>query len=255
MRYPPEAIERFHQEHPRVERELLKVYGGAVVFAQERLANADAKKYMLHGVARRLGFIRRCANRIFESFPPSQITPLDRETLEDINIHLHAFILHGNALQDNLAWVYVKEFEVDVGRHDVSLFKNRLKRLLPQPVRDYLDNEQIQRWHAAYSTDFRDALAHRIPLYVPPAQLTPADAQRAGELQAIFNERVQAHDWEAVIAAQDEMNSLGLACPYFLQEFGGNQIILHPQILCDALTAVELYTTVTENWAAPMSST
>ncbi|GAB2668328.1 hypothetical protein [Arenimonas aestuarii] len=251
MNYPPEAIQHFETELPRVTTKLMRASIQAIGFAQQHLNQADAKKFMLHGVARRLNLIRRCAERIFEQFPPGQVAPLAREALEDVNICLHALVLHGNAIQDNLAWTYTSEFGLDFQRYDVSLFKGKLKKLLPQAIRDYLDKADVQAWHAIYSTDFRDGLAHRIPLYVPPAQLTEEDAGRAEELQRVFNESITSPDPRGAIEAQDELNSLGVACPYFLHELGDSRMILHPQALSDALTAAELSDTMIENWAPP----
>ncbi|MGH8062356.1 MAG: hypothetical protein ACREO7_10145 [Pseudoxanthomonas sp.] len=254
MRYPPEALAEYEREFPRIVHELIAVYAGAIAFAQERLTHDDAKKFMIHGVGRRLGLIRRCAERIFDAFPPERTFPLAREDIEDVNICLHAFIIHSNALQDNLAWSYVKEFNVQLNsRHDVSLFKDALRNRLPAAMRAYLNNEDVRNWHATYSTEYRDGLAHRLPLYVPPAQLTDEDVVRANQLQELFNEMLRRHDWEALVAVQDEINSQGISCPYFLHEFNAQPVVLHPQILCDALTVIELYKTVTENWGEPVA--
>ena len=251
MFYPPEAVEAFERNHLEIQHELFVAYVEAVTFAQN-LTNTEAAGYMRHGVARRLGLIRKCSSNIFDLYPPDRTQPLGRETLEEVTINLHAFVLHVNALQDNLAWAYQLEFAMGLGRFDVSLFKNALKLRMPQPVRDYLENSGIADWHQTYSTDFRDALAHRIPLYVPPSQLTADEIRRTNELQLVFNAAVSAHDWEAVEIAQAEMNTLGQACPQFLHCTNTSQIVvLHPQVLADARTAIALYEIVTKNWAPP----
>ena len=253
MFYPPEAVEAFERNHAAIQQELLAAYFGAVVFA-DRLTNPEAAGYMRHGVSRRLGLIRKSASNIFDLFPPSRTKPLSRESLEDITINLHAFVLHVNALQDNLAWAYQLEFGMGLPRMHVSLFRDELMLRLPQPVQEYLTGSGIADWHKEYSTDFRDALAHRIPLYVPPSQLTAEEIKRSNELQTIFNDRVTAHDWDGVEAAQAEMNALGQACPQFLHCVTTSKpVILHPQILADARTAIALYEIMAANWAEPFT--
>lgn len=255
MFYQPEAIEAFERNHPIIQHELFTAYVGATAFS-DRLTNPEAIGYMRHGVARRLGLIRKSAGNIFEIYPPARIEPLDRDSLEDVTINLHAFVLHVNALQDNLAWAYQLEFGMGIKRRlDVSLFGDVLGKRLPQPIQDYLDGSGLREWHREYSTDFRDALAHRIPLYVPPSQLTAEEVSRSNELQLIFNLRVAAHDWEAVEAAQNELNALGKACPQFLHCTSTSKpVVLHAQVLCDARTAIALYETMTTHWAAPLAA-
>lgn len=251
MFYPPVALESFRTNFPLIQQELYAAYVGAVSFS-DRLANPEAKRYMRHGVSRRLGLIRKCVLNIFELFPPERTENLGREALEDVTINLHVFLLHVNALQDNLAWAYQLEFELGLDKHHVSLFKDQLKAHLPQPVRDFVSSERIVNWHRQYSTEFRDALAHRIPPYVPPAQLTVEEMARSGELQRIFDDRVAASDWQGVDAAQTEMNSLGRACPQFLHCVAtSSTMVLHPQVLSDARTAVALYDTMATNWPPP----
>ena len=252
MRYGTEFITHFRQEFPRIIQQLNEVYLQAIAFGQQRIANEEAKRFMLHGVARRLGLITRSALGIFEGYPPERVQPLPREQLENVNINLHAFILHCNVIQDNLAWCYVKEFGLVLDRREVSLFHARLQQRLPQQVQDYLNNDDLQSWRNTYSTEYRDALAHRIPAYVPPSQLNQEDALRSNALQAVFNEGMRVGDFHAVIAAQTEMNALGEASPFFMHDLGSDQHVLHPQILCDALTVIELYTVVTDNWAPPL---
>lgn len=247
-KYSLEQAGKIRQNFLKAHQDLLAVYGEAIVFSHSRLFKEEAKKFMLHGVARRLGLIRHTAARIFEAFPPEQKAPLGREKLEDINVYLHGFVLHVNALQDNLAWAFVHEFDVTIDPRNVSLFKKALQKHLPAAVREYVTRNDIEKWRGEYATDFRDALAHRIPLYVPPAQLSKEEGERAEELQHIFNDCIAKFDLEGLIKAQDEINALGSASPYYLHDGKGIQIVLHPQIVCDVLTAVDLYKIVICNW-------
>ena len=48
---------------------------------------------------------------------------------------------------------------------------------------DYLNSEPIINWYSDYSKNYRDALAHRIPLYVPPSVLNKDDEKEYFELE------------------------------------------------------------------------
>ena len=47
---------------------------------------------------------------------------------------------------------------------------------------DYLAPGDTQKWHSEYAKEYRDALAHRIPLYVPLFRLTDDDKKRFEEI-------------------------------------------------------------------------
>lgn len=255
MIYPPEVPPALVDQHEQLQERLQRTYIRVSEFSLGQLTKDESREFMSHGVARRLRVIARCAQNIFSIFPPSRRETLDRDSLEDVNINLHAFVLHVNALQDNLAWAYVIEHGVVLkNRHAVSLFKEELKRQLPMRIQEFLNQESMTSWQKEYSTDFRDALAHRIPLYVPPAQLTKADQQRAAELNDEFYRLVRAHDFVGVARVQDEQNALGTACPQFAHSLRTSaHLVLHPQVICDGLTALELCDTVIKHWGAPIS--
>lgn len=253
MIYPEEAPAVLIRQHEEVQGRLQRAYMRAIEFSYMRLTNQTSKEFMGHGVARRLGVITKSAQNIFSIFPPDRRQPLGRDLLEDLNINLHAFVLHVNALQDNLAWTYVHEHGLTFKRKQaVSLFGDRLRKILPLPLREYLEQEVLQKWHKEYSTEFRDALAHQIPLYVPPTQLTNAEKLRSEELNEEFLRRLRIYDFEGVEQVQEEQNSLGVACPQFLHSLRAEgTMVLHPQVICDQMTALDLFDSVTKHWGPP----
>jgi hypothetical protein len=70
------------------------------------------------------------------------------------------------------------------GPKNVGMFLARTQRFLPTELHAYVTTEPIKFWHRDYLKSYRDALAHRIPLYIPPSVYTKADAQRHKELDA-----------------------------------------------------------------------
>lgn len=220
-----------------------------VVTLSFAVKSADARAYLAHGVARRLKLIQRCFSNIFDIFPPEREDLLDKDSLSDLNINLHAFVLHVNAVEDNLAWAFEREFSLNLDRHAVSLFRRKLSQHLPERARSWLARPEIKAWHADYSTNFRDALAHRIPLYVPPAVYKETDAKRAGELDEAIRLAAANHDWYGVEAALAAREELGEVCVLFLHSFTESKpMYLHAQIIADANTVSQMCRVIVEGW-------
>src|SRR5206468_12941699 len=135
-------------------------------------------------------------------FPVERKEFLSEEERSDLEINLHAFIINIYGLQDNIAWVYVieKSLEKVIERRRVGLFDLNTQKYLPAEVREYLNAENIKSWHKDYAKNYRDALAHQIPLYVPPSVGTPTDQQRYRELDRQISEQSKNHDFERMQA-------------------------------------------------------
>ncbi len=68
---------------------------------------------------------------------------------------------------DNLAWIWVSEKPLKVARRQIGLGPKCefVRASFSDEMRDYLTG--LGDWFD-HIIDFRDALAHRIPLYIPP---------------------------------------------------------------------------------------
>src|ERR1700730_8183559 len=104
--YSADAVEKLIREHASVDAKLEQLLV-AIADSCVRLANVRAKEFLLNGVARRLRFLRRSLQKVFELFPPSSIRPIDTDDLDDAQISLHAFVINLYGLFDNLAWAFV----------------------------------------------------------------------------------------------------------------------------------------------------
>jgi len=215
-----------------------------------------ARKQLTLGAGRRLMVIKRAAENIFRLLPPQQDKPLPREVVTDVQINLHAFVVNLRGVFDNWAWAFLYRHDL-VGvfarqKLDVSLFKPKLQSYLPEALKCYLTAGDIPQWHQAYLKDYRDSLAHSIPLYIPPALWTKADAARYQELEKEKIELIQAYRWDEMDAVWDEQYEVGRACHLFLHESSADDspapILLHPQVLCDLMTVIELGDLFHRSW-------
>lgn len=244
MQYAAEQIEELENQCDQVISDLQ-----SLVFEghrqSQRVEAEDARLHLQQGVGRRLGVLKQSVETIFELFPPAQERPLRREVLNDVQIYLHAFVINLSGVFDNWAWAFILRHGLhqQIDQRGVGLFKRDTLRVLPEELRDYLTSDVMVRWHGTYVKAYRDALAHRIPLYIPPAALTDEDQERYQLLEVQKTDCIRQEEWQRLDEVWAEQDSIGHACPVFLHEFGeGDErrpVVLHPQVLCDAATVVD----------------
>jgi len=207
-----------------------------------------AREYVGHGICRRLKTIRRCIDNIFTIFPVERTKLLSEEERRDLQINLHAFTINISGLPDNLAWVYVLEKGLTMKPSHVGLFKENMQKCLPVEVRAYLESGDIKKWYKDYAKNYRDALAHRIPLYVPPSIHTPIHEQRYRELDEKIKGEVKNRNFDRAQTLSEEQEALGSICPAFLHSFSDIDacapVNFHPQVIADARTVMEIISMV-----------
>ena len=216
---------------------LLKVAG---VLKEEK-----AKEFLLHGVARRLDVIERCVENIYSLFPLRRETLLSREELKDVDINLHAFFVNIFGLLDNMAWVavYERNRRKGINKKDVSLYKNTTQEILNDDFKQYLNSDRMKKWHDEYLKNYRDALAHRIPLYVPPKSLTSDQQKQVADIEEKRNKAIKGMDVSLMDNLQKEEDNIGTPSPFFvhsLTETDSKVVSLHAQVITDFGTVEEI---------------
>ena len=172
------------------------------------LTNEDAKEYVLQGAGRRLRILKCCIHNVFAMFPLTQERVLTDDEAAQLCIPVHAFLINTAGVADNLAWTFAKEKNAALKNTDVGLHLSKTKDLLTPEFRHYLEEEPISTWSKRYLKEYRDSLAHRIPLYIPPGE-TP-DGKR-------------------------------LPVPVFRGSVKSDHVMmLHPQLLADFNTVAEI---------------
>lgn len=108
-----------------------------------------------------------------------------------------------------------------------------------QSFREYLGSQK--EWYKNLE-NFRHALAHRIPLYVPPFALNDEEAEKYEDLETQIRVAIKEHDFSKVQQLDEQKNQLGHFIPCIAHSFGEKSpsILFHPQILFDWNTVVEL---------------
>lgn len=212
------------------------------------------REYLFHGVSRRLGLLRYAVTNVFSDFPLATNEKLNREILLRVQVTLQAFFINLIGVFDNFAWCYLHlhRLEEKVRGQNVDMFKERMQSVLPPEISSYLVSEQTQKWHANYFKNYRDALAHRIPLYVPPAIFTKEEGKRYEEIQEKINEAITRHEFDLADVLKLEQDTLGSPSFVFMHSFSEEgatgPLFLHPQMLRDAETVVEFGNLFLKHW-------
>lgn len=208
-----------------------------------KLKEEKAREYLHYGVGRRLEVIERCIENIFSLFPVDRNNLLCREELIDVAINLHAFFVNIFGLLDNLAWVliYEKKLAGIIDKKKVGLFKKETKKYLPNKFCQYLDSPQMKLWHGQYLTNYRDALSHRIPLYVPPQILNTEQKKQLAQIDQEIINCYKTRDFNTIEKLRKQQMNIGTVCPFFVHDSSENkEVFLHPQLLADFNTIEEI---------------
>ena len=236
--------EKYADIHHIYEELMLKL-----LHLRSKLTKEKAREYLMQGVGRRLNVLTKCTHNIFRIFPVEKTDLLPRDDLTDLDINLHAFFVNISGIIDNLGWVFVYENDLfgspkegKIDKNGVGLLNKKTQAHLGPDLNEYLKSERMQTWYTEYSKNYRDALAHRIPLYVPPSLLNKEENDEYMLLEKELwdftsLEAISLHD--QIIKKQSQ---LGRPCPFFAHSCSekGKPLFLHAQVIADFMTIEEI---------------
>jgi hypothetical protein len=241
--YTPEAIAELQRDFAGVEQ---KYHALLLHYAQRQYRTVRGKEFATQGFLRRLGTLKRCIQNVFQYLPPEFKGIPDADTLADTTIALQAFLFNIFGCLDNLAWIWVEE--KDLRKPDgkplpwnwVGLGSKytTVRRSFTQEFRDYLATRKD--WFS-HLENYRNALAHRIPVYIPPHCVDPTNRARYDELENLISIEVLAGNAQAEVQHRAEQESLKFFRPWMKHSFEENSPIgiIHQQMLIDFVTIEE----------------
>jgi hypothetical protein len=229
-----------------VNNALLELTGDALTLLSRVAFTPEASHFLRFGVMRRL----RMIDSAFKSFqavvPPNRTVPLSQEQSDRVCRDLNAIYIDLLGLLDNYAWVVVHQHGSAATKAknalSIGLFKQAfavdpsLKAVADalQPFRD---------WETDVKTR-RNPAAHRMPLYVPPAALTPEDVVQVERFEALISQALHAQEFEKMDALRESRRRVGTLVPKFLHDPGEPVIDIYPTVPEDIGQAVKIGRTV-----------
>ena len=213
--------------------------------------NERAREFARHGFSRRLQLMTRCMVNVFETLPPNTTVNPDSDEIHDATISLQAFIFNTFGCVDNLAHIWVNEKEVrresgnPLPNSCIGFGANNkvVRKSLPKRVSDVLT--KFEPWFK-YLGNYRHALAHRIPLYIPPGTVWEENAPEYQEIDAQIQDAVRGGNYAEAERLTDERDGLMSFVPITMHSFGENarQVYFHFQMLSDFNTVEEIAQTL-----------
>jgi hypothetical protein len=206
--------------------------------------DAHAKEHALHGFSRRLGTLIRAVNLVFDYLPPELDAIPEHDTVVDATIAIQSFVLNVFGCLDNLAWIFVYEKAVTkpdgspIDPQGVNLGSKVVRAKFSTEFNDYIDSRD--NWFKGMK-DFRDALAHRMPLYIPPFIVTRDVVDEYNRLERESGEAMRAHKFTEYDRLQEEQKKLGRFRPWMTHSRteSADAIAFHYQLLADFNTVDE----------------
>ena len=206
-----------------------------------------AREYFTQGFMRRMTTVGRCVQRVYELIPPDTVAVPEQDTRKDTEIAIQSFVFNVFGALDNLAWVWVSEAGISrengqpLRRHEVGLHQ-RCRVVRESFSADF--QRRLIEFDAWYEVllNFRHALAHRIPLYIPPFCVDPDNAEDYGRLEEEKNAallRVDVAEYERLEAAQMLLVHFMPFITYSITEDPG-RIAFHGQLIADFNTVDDL---------------
>lgn len=211
------------------------------------LKTEGGREHADHGLTRRLGTMARCIENVFALLPPALVDVPDADVTKDAAINIQAFVVSAFGCCENVAWIWVHERNVLTAKgallpaYQVGLGSAypKVRDSMTPEFRAYLDTREA--WFEQLK-DYRDALAHRIPLYIPPFTVDPADAPAYQALELQANAALKAHKFDQYAQLSEAKAALTRFRPIMAHSVTalGRTMVFHPQLLADFATIEEL---------------
>ncbi|MGY4500766.1 hypothetical protein ACVWYH_004697 [Bradyrhizobium sp. GM24.11] len=209
-----------------------------------RLQQEKAAEYFLHGFVRRLGTLVRCVDNVFALIPMDTEHVPEKNVLHDAQINIQSFFANVYGCVDNLAWIWVYEKGLDrkIRRNSVGLRAKHteVRSTLSVGFQDYL--VKLDPW-LEYIIEYRDALAHRIPLYVPPGGVPTKHVDAYNSLERGIQEalyvRGDPYEYERLSAEQNKLLVFQPLISHSMTETTA-RFAFHVQMVVDFLTVDEM---------------
>ncbi len=244
MNFSQDDLEKLQEEYLAVFEKCQRLMSSYVT---RDYRNSRAQEFARQGFSRRLKTLVRCIDKIFEILPPDRIELPTSEQLSDAAINIQAFVINVFGCTDNLAWIWVREKRLrkndgsPIPRSWVGLRKQNeyVRGTFSPKFQVYL--EGLNGWFDNLE-NFRHALAHRIPLYIPP-YVVPEDKLAAyRELGKQMTEAFNRQDIAEHERLSTEQEALATFMPYMTHSFEeeAKNVVFHAQLLADFNTIDEL---------------
>lgn len=239
MYFSSDDLEKLQTEHSAVAGKCQRL---VLSYITRNYKDSRAREHAKYGLSRRLRMLVWCIDNVFELLPPNLVKPPRSDVVLDATINIQAYVFNMFGSIDNLAWIWVKENGLSIADRRVGLLSKNNKDVrssFSTESQKYLSG--LNDWFD-HLKDFRDALAHRIPLFIPPYGVPNGKEAVYQQLHTRITEALKRSDSVEAERLSAEQAALVTFAPYMTHsiEEKAKVIKFHPQLLTDFLTIEEL---------------
>ena len=221
-------------------------------YTDHKFENERAKEFALHGFMRRLGILKLCIQIVFDKLPPELTQKPSGDEVNYAMMALHAFVINVSGCIDNLAAMLVFELPIkkedgnEIPRRDIGLqsANKANKDVLKGLSKDFQDSLLRRDEWFSHLKGLRDSLAHRIPSYIPPFNITNEDAAKYKQFEDEKYNAIRLYDFDKLKeleAAQEKLTSFHPVIGHSFNE-KSHPMYFHPLIISYYTTVEEIAT-------------
>lgn len=244
MSFSKNDIDALNKDHAQFPARIAKL---TIEFVTRKYKTDRGREFGQHGFPRRTKILNRCVDNVFRILPPARKSVPSEKERCDAEISIQAFIFNAFAAVDNLAWIWVSEQALTdqkgrpIKNHAIGLMKEH------ELVRGSFSGDfqktlqSFDPWFE-HLQNYRHALAHRIPLYIPPFAIHEKDVEKYHNLEKEKTKALAESNIDKHKKLSDEQMVLAEFRPYMQHSFseGAKTVVFHPQLIADLKTIAEL---------------
>ena len=230
-------MDRLYADYEKLRRKKTSLIENYMLMQYKHEHTAE---YARHGFCRRIQIMAHCIEGVFAKLPPNRDEVPVEDAVRDATVYLQAFVFNAFGSMDNLAHIWVSEKDVkrangkalsrmEVGFGDKYVW---VMESLPAEFRQHLAANEA--W-LEYLADFRHALSHRIPLYIPPSLVTDDKVEEYRRMDAEIQGAIRRQEFAEVEKLEEAQHKLISFLPVTTHSFAEQAkfIYFHRQMLTD----------------------
>lgn len=186
-------------------------------------------------------------DRLFVIIPPNSEKSPTKETRHDAEAFVQSFLVNVYGAIDNMARIWCIETDlrnakgvpISDGMIGFGPKNIRVRESLPADMGSYLI--KCDPWFG-YLENYRHAVAHRIPVYIPPAMLNEQDAEEYRRIEVEIGNAIKEYNFELWDELMAKQKALGTFKPVMTHSYGekARPVTIHGQLICDIATVAEI---------------
>lgn len=210
-------------------------------FADRRFRSERGYEHAYHGLLRRSATISHCLQAVFQQIPPRLEGIPESRSIANAEALIQASIFNLFGALDNLAWIWISESNLrrengqELPRRQIGLGPGYdvVRASLSQTVRDELT--ALNDWFA-HIEDFRHALAHRIPLYIPPYAIPEAAVEEYNQLSHQMRLARNRDEYSELERRQMTLVHFSPVITHSIFDQPAQKVRFHPQLIANFRT-------------------